>query len=72
LACDLDEEGKGWIDFENFIYFLNESVTGDEPEEELKKIFALFDDEKTGFISISGLRRISKLLNLPLEEVDME
>ena len=72
MACDLDEEGKGWIDFESFIYFLNESVTGDEPEEELRKIFALFDDEKTGFITISGLRRVTKLLNLPLEEVDLE
>jgi Ca2+-binding EF-hand superfamily protein len=47
-------------------------VTGDEPEEELSKMFSLFDDEKTGFISISGLRRVTKLLNLPLEEVDLE
>jgi Ca2+-binding EF-hand superfamily protein len=47
-------------------------VTGDEPEEETRRLFALFDDEKTGFISISGLRRVCNHLNLHLDEIDIQ
>jgi Ca2+-binding EF-hand superfamily protein len=35
-----------------------------EPEDELKKLFTLFDDTKTGFIGAPTLRRICKSLNL--------
>ena len=28
----------------------------------MKKVFALFDDEKTGFISLSSLRKVVKEL----------
>lgn len=36
--------------------------------ENLKKVFNLFDDEKTGFISVKNLRKITKELGETIDE----
>ena len=38
----------------------------------MRQIFSLFDDEKTGYINIGGLRRLTRFYNLHLEEEDLE
>jgi Ca2+-binding EF-hand superfamily protein len=38
----------------------------------LKSIFTLFDDEKTGFVSVKSLRRKARELGLDLDEKDFE
>lgn len=42
-------------------------VTEHDSRNELRKVFALFDDEKTGYISIKNLRRISRELGDTIE-----
>ena len=37
-------------------------VSDKDSRENIRKVFNLFDDEKTGFISIKNLRRITKEL----------
>ena len=38
----------------------------------LRKVFALFDDEKTGFVSIKNLRRICKELGESIQEHELQ
>jgi centrin-1 len=43
-------------------------VSDKDSRENIRKVFNLFDDEKTGFISIKNLRRITKELGEGIEE----
>jgi centrin-1 len=72
LLCDLDREGAGVIDFEKFVLFLTTTVTGQESREEMLEMFQLFDDEKTGKISLGGLRRMAATYHLEWEEEDLQ
>ena len=51
---------------------LTSNVTGQESEKEMRQIFSLFDDEKTGFINVNGLRRLTRFYNLNLDEEDLQ
>jgi Ca2+-binding EF-hand superfamily protein len=42
-----------------------------DSRENINRIFALFDDEKTGFISIKSLRRAVNDLGLDYQEADL-
>lgn len=38
----------------------------------MKKVFAFFDDEKTGFVSAKNLRRIVKQLGQNIDEQELQ
>ncbi len=56
--CDYDADGKGNISFEDFLHLMTHRVTERDSREDLRKVFALYDDEKTGFLSVKNLRKI--------------
>lgn len=60
MIADLDADGSGQIDFEEFLELMTARVSDKDTRENIRKIFNLFDDEKTGFISIKNLRRVAK------------
>lgn len=41
---------------------MTEKILARDPLEELRRAFALFDDDKTGRISLRNLRRVAKEL----------
>lgn len=43
-----------------------------DSRDNLKKVFALFDDEKTGFVSIKNLRKIIKELGVNIDEAELQ
>lgn len=47
-------------------------VSDKDSRENIRKVFNLFDDEKTGFISIKNLRRITKELGEGIEEHELQ
>lgn len=62
MISDLDSDGNGTIDFQEWLSLLTKKVNDRDSRENIKKIFYLFDDEKTGFISVHNLQRIAKEL----------
>lgn len=46
---------------------MSSKVTENDSRDELRKVFALFDDEKTGYVSIKNLRRIVRELGDTVE-----
>lgn len=62
MISDLDADGSGQIDFEEFIRLMTARISEKDSREDVRKVFNLFDDEKTGYISIKNLRRVAKEL----------
>ena len=48
MIADLDKDGSGQIDFEEFLAMMTIKPTDNESREDIHKVFLLFDDEKTG------------------------
>ena len=68
MISDLDADGSGQIDFQEFLELMTARVSDKDTRQNIRKIFNLFDDEKTGFISIKNLRRIAKELGETIDD----
>jgi len=62
IMKDYDRNNTGKISFADFAEIMGEKVLQRDPEEEMKKAFALFDDDDSGTISLKNLRRVSREL----------
>ena len=72
MICDLDAEGAGNLNFESFLHLMTTHVSQGSSRSALRKVFSLFDDEKTGFVSIKNLRRICKELGEAIDEHELQ
>lgn len=72
MISDLDADGNGNIGFEDFLHLMTSRVSDKDSRENIKKVFNLFDDEKTGFLSIKNLRRIVRELGENIEEHELQ
>ncbi len=60
MLSDMDADGSGNIDFGEWLSLMTKRVNDKDSRANINKIFALFDDERTGYISIKNLRRIAQ------------
>lgn len=72
MISDLDADGSGQIDFEEFIRLMTARISEKDSRDDVRKVFNLFDDEKTGYISIKNLRRVAKELGETIEDSDLQ
>ena len=72
MISDLDADGNGTIDFGEWLTLMTKRVNDRDSRANINKIFALYDDERTGFISAKNLRRVAQELgeNMTDEEID--
>lgn len=72
MSDEIDEEGTGYIDFNEFKKIIIQKKKDDEDEKELKEAFRVLDTEKRGEINVDKLRWILKNLgdDLTEEEID--
>ena len=72
MIADLDNhENSDGINFENFLDAITDKLGNKESRDGIARIFDLFDDDKSGNISIHNLRRVAKELgeNMTDEEI---
>jgi len=69
---DIDEEGTGFIDFDEFQFIYRKKFQAEEDERELKECFRVLDKEKRGEVNTNEIRYILKALgdDLTEEEID--
>lgn len=72
MVCDLDEDGNGNIDFAEWLHLMTTRVTDKDSRANIKKIFNLYDDERTGYISIKNLRRVAQELGEDISETELQ
>lgn len=71
MISDLVDEGKQEIDFHEFLDLMTQRVSNKDTKEDLRKVFALFDLDKTGYISVANLRAIMKDLGENIDEHEL-
>ena len=72
MISDLDADGNGTIDFGEWLILMTKRVNDKDSRANISKIFALYDDERTGYISVKNLKRVAADLgeNVSNEELD--
>ena len=72
MISDLDADGNGTIDFGEWLTLMTKRVNDKDTRANVNKIFALYDDERTGYISIKNLRRVAQELNEDISEEELQ
>ena len=60
MIKDILEEGRDQLDFTEFLDLMTARVSNKDTKEDLRKVFNLFDDEKSGYISLKTLKRVMR------------
>ena len=71
MISDLDEDGSGLIEFDEWFHLMTSKVNDKDSKANVDKIFNLFDDEKTGSISVKNLRRVAQDLGELISEEEL-
>ena len=72
MLADLDADGNGSIDFGEWLSLMTKRVNDKDTRVNINKIFALYDDERTGFISVKNLRRVAEDLGETINDAELD
>ncbi|KAJ1586304.1 hypothetical protein NDA11_005829 [Ustilago hordei] len=72
LLRDHDKTNSGLLEWEDFNQIMSEKIASRDPMEEIRKAFALFDDDATGKISLRNLKRVAKELGETLDDDELQ
>merc|ERR1719148_649756 len=72
MIADIDKDGSGTIDFDEFIIMMTSKMGERDSKEEMTKAFRLFDDDDTGKISFKNLKRVSKELGETMTDDELQ
>ena len=62
MIADLDSDGNGNLDFAEWLALMTTKMGDKNSRANYGKVFAMYDDEKTGFLSAKNLRRVAEHL----------
>jgi centrin-1 len=71
MIQDIDKDAKGEIDFDEFLDLMTSKLAGSDTEEDVQKIFHLFDDDETGFITVHNLKRVANELGERMDDAEL-
>lgn len=60
MICDLDADGNGSIDFTEWLALMTTKIGDKNSRVSYGKVFAMYDDERTGYLSAKNLRRVAQ------------
>ena len=72
MIADIDLDGSGTIDFEEFVEMMTGKMGDRDSPEEIRRVFKLFDDDETGTISLKNLRRVAKELGENMTDEELQ
>ena len=59
LMQEIDKDGNGEVDFEEFKNLMWDKLSQRNPEEELKKAFRFYDSDDSGKIDFENLKKVA-------------
>jgi centrin-3 len=72
ILKEYDSKDSGLLEFDAFNKVMTERILDRDPIEEIRKAFALFDDDSTGKISLRNLRRVAKEIGETLDDEELQ
>ncbi|KAK7344066.1 hypothetical protein VNO77_13308 [Canavalia gladiata] len=72
MISEVDADGNGTIEFDEFLSLMAKKVKDTDAEEELKEAFKVFDKDQNGYISASELRHVMINLGEKLTDEEVE
>ncbi|KAF8641455.1 hypothetical protein AX16_009967 [Volvariella volvacea WC 439] len=72
LLRDHDQKNENMMDFDSFAKIMTDMILQRDPMEEIRRAFQLFDDDRTGKISLKNLRRVAKEIGDRLEDEELQ
>lgn len=71
MISDIDKDRTGDINFDEFLDLMTARIGDSDSKEDVQKVFNLFDDDKTGYISLQNLKRVSKDLGETMSDSEL-
>lgn len=68
----MDRDGKGVIEFADFMELMTTKISERDPREEILKAFRLFDDDNTGKVSLKNLKRVARELGETMADEELQ
>ena len=72
MIADMDEDGSGQLEFGEWLHLMTHRVSNQSSREAIDKVFPLYDDEKTGYLSVKNLRRVAQELGENISEEELQ
>ncbi|KAH9289653.1 hypothetical protein KI387_033770, partial [Taxus chinensis] len=72
MISEVDADGNGTIDFNEFLNLMARKMKETDTDEELREAFKVFDKDQNGFISASELRHVMINLGEKLTDEEVE
>jgi calmodulin len=72
IISQVDTDGDGTIDFEEFVELMKNKMKGLDAEEEIREAFKVFDKNGDGYVEVAELRQVVQGLGEPLSEADLQ
>ena len=71
MISDLDADGNGTIDFDEWLTLMTKKVNDKDSRANIAKVFALYDEERTGYIGLNHLRKVADDLGENIEDSEL-
>ena len=71
MIADFDDNGNGTIEFEEFLDMMTARISDRNTKEDLKRVFNLFDDDRSGEIRVDHLKRVARELGEEISEEEL-
>uniref|UniRef100_A0A2P2IX10 Caltractin n=1 Tax=Rhizophora mucronata TaxID=61149 RepID=A0A2P2IX10_RHIMU len=72
MIADVDKDGSGAIDFDEFVHMMTAKIGERDTKEELMKAFHIIDHDKNGRISANDIKQIARELGETLTDREIE
>lgn len=71
MIADIDKDGNGAINFDEFLDMMTARMGDMDSRADIAKVFALFDTENKGKITLRDLKRVAKELGETMCEAEL-
>jgi Ca2+-binding EF-hand superfamily protein len=71
MMGDIENSTNRQIDFEEFLDLMTATIGSTDTKEETSRVFNLFDDDRTGYISLDNLKRVAYDLGETMDDAEL-